>query len=402
MDSFIGQYLSSLERASSDAFYKEKSPSTFLQVKMEDDAADLIIAPIDLSRATSEDLLMIRPLMCFEPDPLVEHQSIKDVDLFKPFPLPRLEAVSSSCSVNSFGYHQEMEAANWHPYNQKIRVLEDLGSPVLNENQCLDEPPMDEEYWEPTHFEAMEQHSSIPSSCNSKPSCTPDTNRSSSYKSMESTHVPVSSQKKERKPHCPVICKAKKPSPKAARKTPAERKTPRGKVLSSKSGLSSSVPAVGGPRFRHYQAENWSLRFREVKHFVEGHGHCVIPHDYPSNQVLSRWAKRQRYQYKLYEAGSKKSSMTVERIEALEELGFCWDAHKSLWTDRFEELKKFVKEHGHADVPTAYRNNRQLATWVKCQRRQYKLRSAGVRANINSDRVKLLESAGFKWAVERK
>jgi hypothetical protein len=297
MDSFIGQYLSGLERASSDTFYKEKSPSTFHQVKMEDAAADL--APIDLIRATSEDLLMIKPLMCFEPEPLVEHQSTKDVDLFIPFPFPRLEAVSSSCSVNSYGYHQQMGAANWHPYYQKIRVPEDLGSPVMNENQSLDEP-MDEECWEPSHFEAIEQHCSIPSSCNSKPSCTPDTHHSSSYKSIESTHVPVTLQKNELTKPSPVIYKGKKLSPKAARKTPAERKTPRGKVLSSKSGLSSSVPTEGGPRFRHYQAENWSLRFKEVKQFVEGHGHCVIPHDYPSNQVLSRWAKRQRYQYKLY------------------------------------------------------------------------------------------------------
>jgi hypothetical protein len=188
---------------------------------------------------------------------------------------------------------------------------------------------------------------------------------------------------------------------KAAKASPLKKK--KRKTVAKKRGGASITDdrTKEGPRFRQYQAENWSLRIKEVKLFVGKHGHCIIPHDYPPNQILSRWAKRQRYQYKLYKVSSPRSSMTVERIKSLEDLGFCWDAHKTLWSDRYEDLRQFVKENGHANVPTSYRENRQLATWVKCQRRQYKLWKAGGRANINGDRVKLLESIGFKWAIAR-
>lgn len=152
-----------------------------------------------------------------------------------------------------------------------------------------------------------------------------------------------------------------------------------------------------GPKFRIYQAKNWSLRFKEVKDFVDKFGHCIIPHDFPPNQNLARWAKRQRYQYKLFMNKSGKSSMTTQRIEALEKLDFCWDVHKALWSCRYEELKNYVAEYGNANVPTGFKKNKQLATWVKCQRRQYKLREAGHPANIDETRIGLLERVGFQW-----
>lgn len=149
-------------------------------------------------------------------------------------------------------------------------------------------------------------------------------------------------------------------------------------------------------RFRQYHAANWTDHLEEAAEYQKKNGHCAIPHNYPPNQQLARWAKRQRYQYKLCKYG-KPSSMTQERVQALEKLDFCWNAHKENWYARYEELKQFKMDLGHSNVPSNYEVNRKLATWVKCQRRQYKLSHMGEHSNITPDRIELLEKLDFVW-----
>lgn len=177
--------------------------------------------------------------------------------------------------------------------------------------------------------------------------------------------------------------------------------SPKKKRKTSPTSIARTGRVAKSPTFRPYHAEAFTKRLQEVKQFVEEHGHCVIPHDYPPDQSLSRWAKRQRYQYKLFKAGSRKSSMTEERIQELTNLGFCWDAHEDLWETRYQDLRDFVRQNGHANVPTCYGPDPKLATWVKCQRRQYRLFKAGEKYNITETRIKRLEALGFKWSLLR-
>ena len=49
-----------------------------------------------------------------------------------------------------------------------------------------------------------------------------------------------------------------------------------------------------------------------------------------------------------------KTSMTSEKIEHLEDMGFQWSVRNNddFWNQRYEELKKFKEEHGgHCRVP---------------------------------------------------
>ena len=74
-------------------------------------------------------------------------------------------------------------------------------------------------------------------------------------------------------------------------------------------------------RFRDYQSDQWTKKFEELCSFVKENGTCQVPHGYANNPSLSRWTKRQRYQYKLKVEG-KPSTMTDDRIKALNALGF--------------------------------------------------------------------------------
>lgn len=151
-------------------------------------------------------------------------------------------------------------------------------------------------------------------------------------------------------------------------------------------------------RFRPYQAEQWTEKFEELLEFRKGRGHCCVPHTFEENPSLARWVKRQRYQYKLKVEG-KPSTMTDERIVALEQVGFVWDSHGAAWLERWQELVYFQQQYGHANVPSNHPQNPQLATWVKCQRRQYKLFWDGKPSNMNLERIQRLESVGFEWEL---
>lgn len=163
-------------------------------------------------------------------------------------------------------------------------------------------------------------------------------------------------------------------------------------------------------RFRDYQACQWSQRFEELMAYKREFGHCCVPHTSKDAPSLGRWVKRQRYQYKLWQEGRPESTMTHDRIKALESIGFVWESHEGTWEQRYSELQQFYSENGHSNVPSNHSNNK-LATWVKYQRRQFKLQSKNgekpatkkqpSNSSLTLDRIKKLQALGFEWQLRR-
>jgi hypothetical protein len=154
-------------------------------------------------------------------------------------------------------------------------------------------------------------------------------------------------------------------------------------------------------KFRAYQAENWTERFEELLEFRSRIGHCLVPNNFPVNPPLAQWVKRQRYQYKLKQQ-SKRSTMSDERVQALEEIGFVWDSHSACWDEKLEELLQYREVHGHCNVPSRFAENRQMAVWVKRQRRQYKFYCEGKASSMTEERIAILEGLGFQWDLRGK
>lgn len=160
----------------------------------------------------------------------------------------------------------------------------------------------------------------------------------------------------------------------------------------------SSEDGSTSKRFRPYQAGQWAEKFEELCQYREKTGHCLVPHTFSENLPLARWVKRQRYQYKLMKE-EKPSTMTEERVIALDNIGFVWDSQGAAWGERLTELKDFREVYMHCNVPSNYSENPQLATWVKCQRRQYKLHLEGKPSNMTPQRISELEILGFEWEL---
>jgi len=154
--------------------------------------------------------------------------------------------------------------------------------------------------------------------------------------------------------------------------------------------------AQGSVRFRSHQAENWTEKYEELLDYRLKNGNCLVPNAYP-DKSLPEWVKRQRYQYKLKRLG-KHSTMSDDRIIALEKIGFVWNSHDAAWEERLKELKQYKGIFGDCNVPSNYESNPQLAVWVKRQRRQYKFLQKGELSTMTADRINKLLSIGFAWS----
>ncbi|KAG7336772.1 helicase domain protein [Nitzschia inconspicua] len=67
----------------------------------------------------------------------------------------------------------------------------------------------------------------------------------------------------------------------------------------------------------------WQTRFDTLRAFHKANGHCGIPAKFEDGS-LNVWIKHQRRQYLLFVSGEK-STMTEERIAALNSIDFDWD-----------------------------------------------------------------------------
>mmetsp|Transcript_15384 Transcript_15384/g.42579 ORF Transcript_15384/g.42579 Transcript_15384/m.42579 type:complete len:381 (-) Transcript_15384:655-1797(-) len=161
----------------------------------------------------------------------------------------------------------------------------------------------------------------------------------------------------------------------------------------------STLAASGGP---------WVERAKELLEFAKLHGHCIVPKRYAPNKSLANWVNKQRQEYRRFHSGEKPCSLTQDRIDILNELGFCWDASsicssqrknqqqqgqqlqsaartastlppidfseqvekEEEWWDTFELLQSYMTEHQISyvhDVP----HKSRLDDWVKSVRSKW-------------------------------
>jgi hypothetical protein len=169
--------------------------------------------------------------------------------------------------------------------------------------------------------------------------------------------------------------------------------------IRSSSPSISPVSQAQSTRFKPFHERKWNEQLEELRDFKRKYGNCLVPHTFDENPHLARWVKRQRRQYKLMIEGNAASTMTQERAEILTKEGFIWDSHEVVWMERYNQLVSFMSIHGHCRVPMQSSEFPQLFSWIKCQRRQYKLFKEGKPSSLSHERMRLLNSIGFTWEV---
>lgn len=144
------------------------------------------------------------------------------------------------------------------------------------------------------------------------------------------------------------------------------------------------------------EENRWQKKYNELKNFKKEHGNCLVPNRYSQNKSLGFWVSTQRYQRKLMK-NKAPSLMTPEREAKLDSLGFAWftnDPNHTPWENNFFQLVQYIKKHGHDNLRA---KKSKLGVWCSTQRFEYKRFMDGKYSKMTAERIKKLESIGFKW-----
>jgi superfamily II DNA or RNA helicase len=128
----------------------------------------------------------------------------------------------------------------------------------------------------------------------------------------------------------------------------------------------------------------WEEMFDTLKEYKEKHGHCNVPTAWAENRQFANWIGKQRETY-------KSKTIRKDRYERLNDLGFIWNLIESQWEEMFNILIEYKKKHGHCNATRHRTENKQLANWVKIQRRSYQKES------LSDDQIKRLNNIDYVW-----
>lgn len=132
--------------------------------------------------------------------------------------------------------------------------------------------------------------------------------------------------------------------------------------------------------------ETWFERYGQLVAYYERFGTCEMPHRTAEDKRLATWVINQRVL-------RKEGSLTEEKIELLNRIGFKWEPKAGGWRGKYLELLQYRELHGDCRVPQNRVENKSLAHWVS---RQRYLRS---QEKLSQTRILQLERLGFDWTL---
>jgi superfamily II DNA or RNA helicase len=130
---------------------------------------------------------------------------------------------------------------------------------------------------------------------------------------------------------------------------------------------------------------SWEFWYGLLSVYKEANGDCSVPRNLKADGFnLGIWVRTQR---------KAKTSMTEEKIEMLNSIGFVWDALEEVWIKGFALLSAYKEANGDCVVSQSYKvDGFNLGRWVGVQRLN--------KTSLTKERLDKLNSLGFVWATK--
>jgi len=130
--------------------------------------------------------------------------------------------------------------------------------------------------------------------------------------------------------------------------------------------------------------QQWEEGFAALARFKEREGHCSVKRGHKEDGYnLDSWAKFQR---------GNKESLTNERRQRLDEIGFVWEPRTQQWEEGFAALVQFYEREGHCSVKRGHtEGDYRLGGWVNKQRAR--------KDALSPERRQRLEEMGLVWGT---
>ncbi|MFM7244570.1 MAG: Helicase associated domain protein [Planctomycetaceae bacterium] len=134
--------------------------------------------------------------------------------------------------------------------------------------------------------------------------------------------------------------------------------------------------------------DRWELSFEALVAFRKKNGHCDVPATCSREPQLATWVGKQRQQ-------KRAGTLSKDRTDRLERLGFKWDPHAARWDSYLRSLVHFRSLHGHCNVPQRDPIHGKLGQWLNNQRVLKK------RGQLTPQRIAALERIGVEWSLRQ-
>jgi hypothetical protein len=127
---------------------------------------------------------------------------------------------------------------------------------------------------------------------------------------------------------------------------------------------------------------SWEEGFRSLERYRQREGHCRVPRLHREQGYrLGSWVKDQR---------TAQDTMSPDRRQRLDALGFVWNVLTAQWEEGFRFLAIFRQREGHCRVPKSHgEQGYRLGSWVSVQR--------GAQDTMLPERRQRLDALGFVW-----
>ena len=127
---------------------------------------------------------------------------------------------------------------------------------------------------------------------------------------------------------------------------------------------------------------DWEVGFSVLSKYRTREGNSRVPQGHLEDSYrLGTWVNAQR---------QKKSSLSEDRINRLDELGFVWDPYSDDWELGFNALVNYYERERKFEIPSGFlEDGYRLASWVSKQRAN--------KLELSEDRLHRLNDIGFVW-----
>jgi len=128
----------------------------------------------------------------------------------------------------------------------------------------------------------------------------------------------------------------------------------------------------------------WEISFNKLAAYKSQYGTCNILYRYSKDKILKDWVQRQRHNF-------KNNTLSKDKINQLNSIGFEWESSKNKWITMFNKLKAYKNQYGTCNILHRNSNDLSLARWVETQRKNLK------KNTLSQDKINQLNSLGVEW-----
>lgn len=193
-----------------------------------------------------------------------------------------------------------------------------------------------------------------------------------------------------------------------------QKRVKNGKVMGSLTEEQAAKLDALGMVWEDSSSHKFQYACQQLQKYKDSFGDIDVKATYvsPDGFALGKWVSntRSRWQRGEYEIldtegrrvaknpDTKAKLLTIEQIEALEQLGMIWDKYAARWNVNFHEAENYWLTHGNLNVPRRYvtQNGIALGVWLDNQRLIAAGKKTGAAPMSDAQKNKL-NQIGMNW-----